>query len=56
MEEQTQYSTEKKSKWWLWLIIALVLIGAGVGIYFLLTGNSPIGGISIPQPPALPSG
>ena len=26
----------KKSRWWLWLIIALVVIGAGVGIWLLV--------------------
>jgi len=41
---------------WIWILIILILIGAGIGIYFLLTGNSPLGGSSIPQPPALPSG
>jgi len=41
---------------WIWILIILILIGAGIGIYFLLTGNSPIGGSSIPQPPALPTG
>lgn len=46
----------KKSKWWIWLIITLAIIG--IGSYFLLTGDSsPIanGGSSIPQPPALPN-
>ncbi len=34
--EQAQPVSEKKSKWWLWLIIALVaLIVIGVGVYFL---------------------
>lgn len=32
---QEQPPAEKKSKWWLWAIIALVVIGAGVGAYFL---------------------
>lgn len=27
--------TEKKSKWWIWLIIAIVIIGAGMLIWFL---------------------
>ncbi|MBS3100235.1 hypothetical protein J4463_03405 [Candidatus Pacearchaeota archaeon] len=38
---------------WIWILIILILIGAGIGVYFLLTGNSLIGG-SIPQPPPLP--
>lgn len=25
---------EKKSKWYIWLIITLVIIGAGIGVYF----------------------
>ena len=32
--EQTQ-PAKKKLKWWIWLIIAVVLIGAGVGLYLL---------------------
>jgi len=27
---------EKKSRWWIWLIVALVAIGIGVGAYFLI--------------------
>ena len=26
----------KKMPWWLWLIIAVVVIGAGIGIYYWL--------------------
>ena len=33
--EQTQPVKEKKSKWLIWLIVALVIIGVGVGVYFL---------------------
>lgn len=44
--------------WFGWTLIAIVLIAAGVGIYFWLTGGdigSVIsGGSSVPQPPALP--
>jgi flagellar basal body-associated protein FliL len=56
MEEQ---QTEKKSKAWIWILIILLLIVVGVGIYFWLFGGSMpagIGGSSIPQPPALPTG
>ena len=28
----------KKSKWWLWLILAVVVLGAAVGVYFLIWG------------------
>ncbi len=35
VEKQVQPVPEKKSRWWLWLIIALAVIGAGVGAYFL---------------------
>lgn len=59
MEEQTQQPTQKKSKAWLWILIILVLLAVGVGIWFWLSGGSMpagIGGSSIPQPPALPSG
>lgn len=52
-EQQIQTGEVKKSRWWLWLIIALVVIG--IGAYFLLSGGSGIGGSSIPSPPALPS-
>jgi len=27
---------KKKSKWWLWLILVLVVLGAAVGVYFWL--------------------
>jgi len=49
-------TNKKGMSTWIWILIILILIGAGIGIYFLLTGSSPIGGNSIPQPPALPSG
>jgi len=45
----------KKGSAWIWILIVLILIGAGIGIYFWLTGSSPVGGSSIPQPPALPT-
>ncbi len=43
---------------WIWILIFLIIVAAGIGIYFLLTGDSyPIAnaGNSIPQPPALPN-
>ena len=40
----------KKSRWWIWLIIALIVIGAGGGIYLWLSSGG-----GIPTPPALPS-
>ena len=49
----------KRGSAWIWILIILILIGVGIGAYFLLTGDSSpvaIGGSSIPQPPALPSG
>ena len=65
MEEQIQQPTTQqpeivekmKSKWMLWLIIALIVIGVGVGAYFLFAGGgaSGIGGSSIPSPPSLPA-
>ena len=33
---QPEGETSIWKKWWLWLIIAVVIIGAGVGSYFLL--------------------
>ncbi|MBU0957728.1 MAG: hypothetical protein KKF56_02860 [Nanoarchaeota archaeon] len=54
MEEEIKQNVgEKKSKWLLWLIIALIVIGVGVGIYFLVSGGG-IGGSEIMSPPALP--
>lgn len=32
-----QPPVKKKSKWWIWLIVAVVVIGVAVGLYFLLT-------------------
>ena len=31
---QTQPVEGKKSRWLIWLIIALIVIGAGIGIYY----------------------
>ena len=33
---QIQPGLEKKSKWWLWLIIAVAVILVGAGIYFFV--------------------
>lgn len=44
---------------WIWVLIILILIAVGIGVYFWFFGGSAgtgIGGISVPQPPALPSG
>jgi len=44
---------------WIWILIILILLAIGVGIYFWLSGGTAgtgIGGSSIPQPPALPTG
>lgn len=30
-----QMQPPKKSKWWLWVLIAVVVIGAGIAAYFL---------------------
>ena len=53
----------KKGSALMWIVIIVILILLGIGIYFLLSGDSgsAIGtgtnvGSSIPQPPALPSG
>ena len=32
-----QPSVKKKSRWWIWLIVAVVVIGVAVGLFFLLT-------------------
>jgi flagellar basal body-associated protein FliL len=55
MEEQ---QPQKKSSALIWILIILILLAIGVGIWFFLSkGNLPIlGGSSIPQPPALPTG
>ena len=42
-----------------WIIIIIILIAIGFGIYFWISGDGSSiisGGNSIPQPPALPSG
>jgi len=43
---------------WIWILIILLLIVIGIVIYFLVSGSDSgmLGGSSIPQPPALPSG
>ena len=33
-EGEVAKPVEKKSKWYIWLIITLVIIGAGIGVYF----------------------
>ncbi len=51
----------KRGSAWIWILIILIVLAVGIGLCFLLTsgsdgGNSLLGGgISIPQPPALPS-
>ena len=44
-------------KFLFWLIFILILIGVGVGLYFLWGSDGGVigGGSSVPQPPALPS-
>lgn len=57
---QIKMTTNKKGMGALgWIILIIILIAIGVGVYLWLSGgNLPtgIGGSSIPQPPALPSG
>ena len=61
-QEAIAAEVPKKSKAWLWILIILILLAVGIGAYFLLTGGSAgtgisgLGGNSIPQPPALPTG
>ena len=51
---------EKKSRWWIWLLIIFILVVIGLIIYFLVfsrTGEPGIfggGGSQIPTPPPLP--
>ena len=46
----------KKGLGWMgWILIVLILIGAGIGAYFWLTGDSSSVVNGIPQPPALPA-
>lgn len=33
-KEEVTKPAKKKSKWYIWLIITLVIIGAGIGVYF----------------------
>ena len=60
VQQSVQPQPKKKSKAWLWIILAIILlIAVGIGIYFLVFSGSDggiLGGSSIPQPPALPSG
>ena len=54
------YNMENKKAMggWIWVLIVVVLIAVGAGIYFLISGDgfSVVGGgNSIPQPPELPS-
>jgi flagellar basal body-associated protein FliL len=55
----TDNQEPKKSFAWIWILVFVVLIGMGIGAYFLLSGgdgiSSIVGGSSIPSPPALPS-
>ena len=39
---------KKKSKWWIWLIMGIVIIGLGVGSYFMFFGGCPDGEIFDP--------
>jgi len=32
--QAVQEPEQKKSKWWIWVIVAAVVIGAGIGLYF----------------------
>ena len=47
----------KKSRWWIWLVVALVLIGLAIGAWLLFGGDgtSVVGGSSGLRPPALPN-
>ena len=36
IQMQPEGETSIWKKWWFWLIIAVVIIGASVGVYFLL--------------------
>jgi len=38
----------------IWILILLILLAIGVGVYFWLTGSNPLDGNSIPQPPLFP--
>ena len=35
VNSQAEQPVKKKSKWWLWLIIALVVLGVAVAGYFI---------------------
>jgi len=49
---------ERGMKAWIWILIVVILVS--VGIYFLLSGDSSVGGGlggvggGVPSPPALP--
>lgn len=60
---QTNMIQNKKGGALMWIIIIVVLMLIGVGVYFWLSGDAGSAisagtnaGSSIPQPPALPSG
>lgn len=50
----------KKGGALIWIILLVILILIGVGVYFWLSGDTgtatTTGGNSIPSPPALPAG
>jgi hypothetical protein len=59
-----QVSTpKKKSRWWIWLIVILIIAAIGIGVFFLVTSGDSSYAIdagtsaanSVPQPPALPN-
>jgi flagellar basal body-associated protein FliL len=49
---------QKRGAVWIWIIIILILlVVGGIGLYFMLTGDSSsiASGSSIPSPPPLPA-
>ncbi len=51
---QTKMIKNKKGGALMWIILIVILILIGVGVYFWLSGDAGTPTNTIPQPPALP--
>jgi len=57
-QKTQQVGGKKKLKWWLWVLITLIMVG--VAVYFLFFKNGDVAGVGglanskFPSPPVLP--